>query len=313
MKKYLIGRILFIIPIMFFLSLFTFALTYLSPSDPVTLYYDRLGAKPDKQMVEETKEEMGLNDPFPIQYGRWLNRAVHGNLGTSYYYKTSVWSEMTSRLPNTVILTVSTVVLTILIAVPLGILCAVFQNKWIDYLLRFISFLGVSMPSFWVGTLLMYLFGVKLKALPIMGSGDLRHLILPTATLSFWMVSLYVRRLRGSALEEMNKDYLNGGLARGLSKWHVIWRQILPNSLLSVITMFGMSIGSLLGGATIVETIFEWKGIGKMAVDAISVKDYPIIQGYVLWMAIIYVTVNLVVDLSYQFLDPRIRLGGRKG
>ena len=313
MKKYLIGRILFIIPIMFFLSLFTFALTYLSPSDPVTLYYDRLGAKPDKQMVEETKEEMGLNDPFPIQYGRWLNRAVHGNLGTSYYCKTSVWSEMTSRLPNTVILTVSTVVLTILIAVQLGILCAVFQNKWIDYLLRFISFLGVSMPSFWVGTLLMYLFGVKLKALPIMGSGDLRHLILPTATLSFWMVSLYVRRLRGSALEEMNKDYLNGGLARGLSKWHVIWRQILPNSLLSVITMFGMSIGSLLGGATIVETIFEWKGIGKMAVDAISVKDYPIIQGYVLWMAIIYVTVNLVVDLSYQFLDPRIRLGGRKG
>ena len=159
----------------------------------------------------------------------------------------------------------------------------------------------------------MYFFGVKLKALPILGSGDLKHLILPTATLSFWMVSLYVRRLRGSALEELNKDYLNGGLARGLSKWHVIWHQILPNSLLSVITMFGMSIGSLLGGATIVETIFEWKGIGKMAVDAISVKDYPIIQGYVLWMAIIYVTVNLVVDLSYQFLDPRIRLGGRKG
>ncbi len=312
MKKYILGRILFVIPIMFVLSLFTFGLTYLSPSDPVTLYYESMGAKPDKEMVERTKEEMGLNDPFIVQYGNWLSGVLYGDLGTSYKYRTSVWSEMTKRLPNTIILTVSTLVVTILIAVPLGILCAVYQNKWIDYLLRFISFFGVSMPSFWVGTLLMYAFGVKLHILPIMGSGDLQHLILPTVTLSFWMVSLYIRRLRNSALEQMNQDYLIGGLARGFSRWRIILTQILPNSLLSVITMFGMSIGGLLGGATIIETIFEWQGIGKMAVDAISVKDYPIIQGYVLWMALIYVTVNLVVDLLYQFLDPRIRLGGGK-
>ncbi len=309
MKKYVAGRILFVIPIMLVLSIFTFALTYLSPSDPVSLYYESMGARPDREMVEAMKEEMGLNDPFLVQYGRWLKNALHGDLGTSYKYKTAVWAEMTKRLPNTIILTLSTLILTVLIAVPLGMLCAVFQNSFLDYLFRFISFLGVSMPSFWVGTLLMYAFGVKLRLLPIMGSGDLKHLILPSLTLTFWMVSLYIRRLRGSALEEMNQDYMTGGLARGLSRRRIICTQILPNSLLSVITMFGMSIGSLLGGATVVETIFEWQGIGKMAVDAISVKDFPIIQGYVLWMALIYVSVNLVVDLSYQFLDPRIRLG----
>ncbi len=308
MKKYIIGRILFVLPIMLILSIFTFALTYLSPSDPVTLYYESLGAKPDKAMVEAKKEEMGLNDPFIVQYGRWLGNVFKGDLGSSYRYKTSVWSEITKRLPNTIILTLATLILTVLIAVPLGLLCAVYQNSFIDYLFRFISFLGVSMPSFWVGTLLMYFFGVKLHWLPIMGSGDFKHLILPAVTLAFWMASLYIRRLRGSALEEMNQDYLNGGMARGLSRKRIILKQVLPNSLLSVITMFGMSIGSLLGGATVVETIFEWQGVGKMAVDAIAIKDFPIIQGYVLWMAIIYVGVNLIVDLSYQFLDPRIRL-----
>ena len=312
MKKYLIRRLLFLIPIMLVLSFFVFALTYLSPSDPVTLKYARMGATPDKEMVERTMEEMGLNDPFIVQYGRWLGRVLHGDLGESYKYGTSVWQALTERIPNTLMLAGATILLTVLIAVPLGILCAVYQNRFIDYLLRFISFFGVSMPSFWVGFLLMYLFGVKLKLLPVMGSGDFRSLILPSLTLAFWMVSLYVRRVRGSMLEEMNKDYLTGGLARGLPKRQIILRQILPNSLLSVITMFGMSIGSLMGGATVVETIFEWQGVGKMAIDAISVKDFPVIQGYILWMAMIYVLVNLGVDLLYRVLDPRIRLEGGK-
>ena len=214
MKKYLIRRLLFLIPIMLVLSFFVFALTYLSPSDPVTLKYARMGATPDKEMVERTKEEMGLNDPFIVQYGRWLGRVLHGDLGESYKYGTSVWQALTERIPNTLMLAGATILLTVLIAVPLGILCAVYQNRFIDYLLRFISFFGVSMPSFWVGFLLMYLFGVKLKLLPVMGSGDFRSLILPSLTLAFWMVSLYVRRVRGSMLEEMNKDYLTGGLAR---------------------------------------------------------------------------------------------------
>ena len=161
-KKYIVGRVLFVIPIMFVLSIFTFGLTYLSPSDPVTLFYQSMGTKPDKEMVEKKKEEMGLNDPFLVQYGRWVGNVLHGDLGESYRYKTSVWSEMGKRLPNTLVLTGATVFLTILFAVPLGILCAAFQNSWMDYLFRLVSFLGVSMPSFWVGTLLMYAFGVKL-------------------------------------------------------------------------------------------------------------------------------------------------------
>ena len=310
MKRYVVRRVLFVFPIMLVLSFFTFALSYLSPSDPVTLKYSRLGVTPDREMIEAAKEELGLNDPFLVQYGHWLSRVLHGDLGESYKYGTSVWNTLTEHIPNTLILTGATLFLTVVIAVPLGTLSAVQQNRFVDYLIRFISFFGVSMPSFWVGALLMYAFGVKLRMLPVMGDGDLRHLILPAATLSIWMASLYVRRVRGSMLEEMNRDYLTGGLARGLSRSRIIFTQILPNSLLSVITMFGMSIGSLMGGATIIETIFEWQGVGKMAIDAISVKDYPVIQGYILWMAIIYVMINLIVDLLYRFLDPRIRLEG---
>ncbi len=311
MKRYIIGRVLFVIPIMLVLSFFTFSLTYLAGSDPLTLKYERMGAVPDKEQLEKDKEELGLNDPFIVQYGRWLGNVLHGDLGDSYYYGTSVWQQFQKRIPNTLILTGATLLLTVLLAVPLGMICAVCQNRWADYLFRFISFFGVSMPSFWVGMLLMYAFGVKLRILPVMGSGDFKHLILPAVTLAFWMVSLYIRRVRGSMLEEMNRDYLTGGMAFGYTRMRIILTQVLPNSLLSVITMFGMSIGSLLGGATIVETIFEWQGVGKMAVEAISIRDYPIIQGYVLWMALIYTVINLAVDLLYQILDPRIRLGGK--
>ena len=309
--KYVIGRILFIIPIMLILSFFVFALTYLSPSDPVMLKYAHMGETPDATVVAAEREALGLNDPFLVQYGRWLWKAVHGDLGESYKTGKPVWGTMLERIPNTLKLTGATILLTVVLCVPLGVVSAVNQNRFIDYLIRFISFFGVSMPSFWVGFLLMLLFGVKLKLLPVMGSGDFKHIILPSVTLAFWMISLYVRRVRGSMLEEMNKDYLNGGLARGLPKRQIIFRQILPNSLLSVITMFGMSIGGLMGGATIIETIFEWKGVGKMAVDAIAVKDFPVIQCYILWMAVIYVMINLIVDLLYRFLDPRIRLEGR--
>ena len=311
MKKYIIKRILFIIPIMLILSFFTFTLTYLSPSDPASLWFESRGIHPGEGEIEAKREEMGLNDPLLVQYGRWLGNVLHGDLGTSYFYSTPVWNELMKRIPNTLLLAGATVLCTILLAVPLGIITAVFQNKWIDYLLRFISFLGVSMPSFWVGTLLMFLFGVKLHLLPIIGSGDLIHLILPAMTLTFWMSSVYIRRIRGSMLEEMNKDYLSGAVAKGIPRSHVILKQVLPNSLLAVVTMFGMSIGHLMGGATIVETIFEWQGVGMMAVKAVSVQDYPIIQGYVLWMAFIYVFINLLVDLLYGVLDPRIRLTGK--
>lgn len=312
MKKYVLKRILFVIPIMLILSFLTFSLTSLSSSDPASLYFESRNIHPTVEELNAMREEMGLNSPFVVRYGQWLMKVLHGDLGTSYYYSTPVWNELLNRIPNTLTLAGATVLVTILLAVPLGILSAVYQNKFVDYLLRFISFFGVSMPSFWVGTMLMYLFGVKLHMFPVMGSGDLSHLVLPTMTLAFWMTSLYIRRVRGSMLEEMNKDYLTGAVARGIPRSHAIIRYVLPNSLLAVVTMFGMSIGSLIGGATIVETIFEWKGIGMMAVKAIGVQDFPVIQGYVLWMAFVYVFINLIVDLLYEVLDPRIRLTGKK-
>ena len=308
MKRIMIKRIAFIVPTMLMLSFFTFGLTYLSSSDPVSLKLERLNVKADEEYIEALKEEMGLNKPFIVQYGNWLKGVLVGDFGTSYYYNTDVGQEMSKRLPNTLVLTFSTIIVTILFAVPLGVITAINQNKWLDYLLRVISFFGVSMPSFWVGTILMYLLSVRLKLLPIFGSGSIKHLILPTTTLAFWMISLYVRRIRNSVLEELSKDYYIGLLSQGIPKSKLIWTQILPNSLLSVVTMLGVSVGALLGGATIVESIFEWQGIGKMAVDAISIRDYPVIQGYVIWMAFIYSLINLLVDLSYNFLDPRIRL-----
>jgi peptide/nickel transport system permease protein len=197
MKKYVVKRILFVIPIMLILSFLTFVLTYLSPADPAALYFESRNIHPEEGQIEAMREEMGLNDPLLVRYGRWLVNVLHGDLGTSYFYSTPVMEEMMKRIPNTLMLAGATVLMTILLAVPLGIITAVYQNKWIDYLLRFISFFGVSMPSFWVGTLLMYFFGVKLHMLPIMGSGDIQHLILPAMTLTFWMTSVYIRRVRG--------------------------------------------------------------------------------------------------------------------
>ncbi len=308
MGRIILKRVLFIIPTMLLLSFFTFALTYLSPSDPVTLRLERLNVKADTEYIEKMREEMGLNKPFFEQYTTWLKKAVKGDFGVSYYYSTDVGKEIKKRLPNTLVLAASTILVTIILSVPLGVLAAVNRNKWVDYFLRLISFFGVSMPSFWVGTLLMYYFSVRLKLFPLLGSGSAKHLVLPTATLAIWLTSMYIRRVRSSVLEELSKDYYLGQISLGLSKRKIIWTQILPNSLLAIVTMLGMSIGALLGGATIVESIFEWQGIGKMAVDAISIRDYPIIQGYVLWMALIYSVVNLLVDVSYQILDPRIRL-----
>ena len=185
MKKYVVKRILFVIPIMLILSFLTFVLTYLSPADPAALYFESRNIHPEEGQIEAMREEMGLNDPLLVRYGRWLVNVLHGDLGTSYFYSTPVMEEMMKRIPNTLVLTGATLLLTVLIATPLGILSAVKQGTWVDGLIRFVSFFGVSMPSFWVGTLLMYAFGVKLKLLPILGSGDFRHLILPAVTLLY--------------------------------------------------------------------------------------------------------------------------------
>ena len=215
------------------------------------------------------------------------------------------------KLPATILLTVSSVLLTMLIAIPLGIISAVKHNKWSDYLIRFLSFIGNSMPNFFAALVLMYFFSIKLGWLPVITTDNVAlSLVLPTLTLAISMASKYTRQVRATILEELNKDYVIGARARGVRGSVIIWKNVMKSSMLTIITLLALSIGNLLGGTTIVETIFMWDGVGKMAVDAISMRDYPIIQAYVMWMAIIYVVVNLITDIIYHYLDPRVRLGG---
>ena len=308
MTKYILSRLGALVLILLGLSILTFSLTTVLPSDPVMQLIESMGGTHDPVMIEKMQAKYGLDQPFLVQYTDWLNGILHGDFGESVKYNQPVADVLGRKLPNTIKLACSGFALMLVIALPLGILSAVYHNKFADYAIRFLSFIGISLPSFWVGLMLIWLLSVKLHLLPVSGSESWRHLIMPSITLAIGMAATYIRRIRVAMLEQMNELYIVGELSRGVSRMRIIFCHILPNSLLSIVTMLGMSFGGMLGGTMIVETIFGWNGIGKAAVDAISGRDYQLIQGYVLWMGFIYVIVNLVVDISYQYLDPRIRM-----
>ena len=310
MLRYIIVRLLHTIPVLIGVTFLTFLLLSFAPSDPVTMKYISMGVSGDAEVMEAEREELGLNDPILIRYGRWVKNALQGDFGESVHFNHSVRQEMLKRLPKTIKLAVCSLLITVAVSIPLGILSAVYKNRFADYFIRFISFIGVSMPSFWLGMLLILVFAIKLRILPSISGNNAIGLILPSITLSVWMTATYIRRLRANILEEINKDYVTGLLSKGIPQWKVNLKHVLPNALLSIITMFGMSIGSVLGGATIVETVFSYNGVGKMAAEAVTARDYNLMQAYVVWMAVIFVAVNLIVDILYRFLDPRIRLGG---
>ena len=310
--KEILNRLVSLVIILFGLSILTFGLTYLLPSDPVEMLLESMGSGTDPEIVAALEESYGLDDPFIVQYWNWLVGIFHGDFGTSVYYGEPVADVLARKLPNTVKLAVSSFILMILISFPLGILSAVYKNRIADYIIRFMSFLGISMPTFWFGMILIYIFAVQLGWLPVGGSDSLKCLILPSITLAVTNSAYYIRRIRSVMLEQMNEEYISGCRSRGMKKFRIIFFHVLPNSLLSIVTMLGMSFGSMLGGTMIVETVFSWNGIGKAAVEAISNRDYQLIQGYALWMGVIYVLVNLVVDISYRWLDPRLRKGAVK-
>ena len=263
--RYTIKRLLYLIPILFGVTFLTFLMLYLAPSDPISMKYSSMATVGDSKYIEEKKEEMGLNDSFIKQYVRWSKNVLSGDFGISTKYNVPVKDEIAKRLPKTLALTGTSILITIFLAFPLGIISAKYKNKWIDYIIRFFSFTGISIPSFWLGLMLMYTFSVKFKLLPIVGSKGIKSLILPSVTLSVWLVAVYIRRIRACILEEINKDYVVALESKGISSSKIMLFHILPNSLLTIITMFGMSIGSILGGTTIIETIFEYRGLGKMA------------------------------------------------
>lgn len=311
MVSYIIKRLLQLIPILIGITFLSFALMRLAGGDAVTYMYENAGVNVPQEVIDEAKAEYGLDQPFLVQYVRWFTGMATGDMGESYVSKRDVYETFISKLPATIQLTAASVVLTMLLAVPLGIISAVKQNKWVDYFIRFFSFIGNSMPNFFVAMVLIYFFSIRLGWLPVITNDNLiQSIILPTLTLAISMAAKYTRQIRATVLEELNKDYVSAAKARGVRGYVIIWKSVMRSSMLTVITMLALSIGSLLGGTTIIETIFMWDGVGKMAVDAITMRDYPIIQAYVAWMAVIYVVVNLVADLIYRYLDPRVKLGG---
>ena len=311
MAKYVFKRLLQLIPILIGITFLSFAMMRLAGGDAVTYMYENAGTAVSQEIIDAAKAEYGLDKPFLVQYANWLLGMLQGDMGESYVSHKDVFETFVSKLPATLLLTLSSILLTVIIAIPLGILSAIKHNKWVDYLIRFFSFIGNSMPNFFAALVLMYFLSIRLNWLPVITTDNIAvSLILPTLTLALSMASKYTRQVRATVLEELNKDYVAGARARGVRGRIIIWKSVMKSSMLTIITLLALSIGSLLGGTTIVENIFMWDGVGKMAVDAINMRDYPIIQAYVAWMAIIYVLVNLVTDIIYHYLDPRVRLGG---
>ncbi len=307
--KQLASRLLQMLIVLVGISFLTFLLTYLSPGDPVRNMYTSAGIMPTEELIQQTRDEMGFNDPFLMQYSRWITNCLKGDFGKSYSLNKPVVKLLSARLWPTLKLTLMSMVLMLIVAVPLGVLSAVYRNKPIDYIVRAITFFGVSIPNFWVGLLLILYFCVRLRLLPVVSSGGtFKDLLLPAVTLAIAMSAKYTRQVRTAVLEELSSDYVVGARARGVKDSKILWGNVFPNSLLPLITMLGLSVGSLLGGTSVVEVIFSYPGLGNLAVNAITSADYFLVQGYVLWVSVIYMVINLLVDLSYNYVDPRMRL-----
>ena len=311
MKNYALKRLLQLIPILLAITFLSYGMMRIAGSDVVEQKMENTSGTVSQEMIDNARAELGLDKPFVVQYFTWLGNLLRGDMGTSYVSNKPVFSTFVSKLPATLLLTAVSILLTVLISIPLGIWSAVKQNTATDYVIRTASFIGNSLPNFFVSLLLMYFFAIRLGWFPVISGGiSLQSVALPALTLAIAMSAKYLRQVRATVLDELSKDYVLGARARGVKFSTTLIRSVMKASLVTIITLLTLSIGSLLGGTAIVESIFMWDGVGKLAVDAINMRDYPIIQAYVMWMAIIYVVVNLITDLSYQFLDPRIRLGG---
>ena len=311
MKNYALKRLLQLIPILLAITFLSYGMMRIAGSDVVEQKMENTSGTVSQEMIDNARAELGLDKPFVVQYFTWLGNLLRGEMGPPYVSNKPVFSTFVSKLPATLLLTAVSILLTVLISIPLGIWSAVKQNTATDYVIRTASFIGNSLPNFFVSLLLMYFFAIRLGWFPVISGGvSLQSVALPALTLAIAMSAKYLRQVRATVLDELSKDYVLGARARGVKFSTTLIRSVMKASLVTIITLLTLSIGSLLGGTAIVESIFMWDGVGKLAVDAINMRDYPIIQAYVMWMAIIYVVVNLITDLSYHFLDPRIRLGG---
>ena len=308
--QWLARRLIGALVVWLHISVLAFSLGTLAPGDPAQLMLlRRTGDVPSEMEVQQLRHRMGLDRPFTRRYLSWASAAMHGDFGASYRTGRPVFEELRARWPATLILAVTALVLGLLFAVPLGVVSAAARDTVFDHGARILALTGASMPSYWLGYLLMLLFGVTLGLLPVSGSGGMRHLILPAVTLGVGSTASLTRLLRATLLDELGADYIRTARAKGLSGLLVLTRHALRNALNPVVTVSALRFGRLLGEAVIVETVFAWPGVGRWMVESIYDRDYPAIQGFVLYIATVFILINVAVDFSYRFLDPRVRLG----
>ena len=305
--SHLVRRCAQFIPVFFGITVLSFTLIHLAPSDPVSVRLSLGGIAVDPTVAAQMRTEMGLDRPLPIQYGDWLMRFLHGDMGISYRSDRPVAAMLLQALPYTLAIAASAMLLTLLISLPLGIAIAAYRNSTLDCIVRFLTFIGNAVPSFIVGILLMFLFSYQLGWIPVLAGNSPVGMVLPTAALALIMSARYIRQIRAATLDELAKDYIIGLRARGITERRILFGNVLKNIMGIVITLTAISVGSLLGGVVIIETLFSRPGVGSLLMTAINSRDYPVIQAAVVWMVLAYFVVNLLADLSYRRFNPRVR------
>ncbi len=304
MARYLLRRILLTVPVLLGVATLVFALIHLVPGDPAQAM---LGDGASQEEVVKLRQSLGLDRPLLAQYKSFLSGVARGDLGRSFRNNAPVTAQIRERFPNTAMLALAAMLFAMLFAIPLGIIAAVYKGRAIDHVAMTLALAGISMPNFWLGPLLAILFSVYLGWLPVSGTGSIAHLVLPAVTLGAALSAILARMTRASLLEELRELYVLAARARGLSGSRAVLRHAFRNSLIPIVTIIGLQFGAVLTGTIITETIFAWPGVGRLLIQAINFRDYPLIQGCILFISVTYVVMNLLTDLTYGYLDPRIR------
>lgn len=307
MRRSIIRRVLQFIPVLLGITFLAFLLIHLSPSDPVSVRMSAGGISVSPEIMESMRRSMGLDRPLLIQYGDWLWNILHGNMGKSYITDADVLDQILKALPYTLKMAGASLLLTLCISIPVGILTAAMQNSKFDYVVRVMAFVGNALPNFIIALCLMFIFSYRLGWIPVLATTKPIGLILPALTLALVMSSRYIRQIRAAMLDELGKGYVVGLRSRGLSETTILYKNVLKNIMVTVITLTGISLGSLLGGTVIVETVFTWPGLGNLIMEGISQRDYPVVQAVIVWMASAFMVVNLLTDISYTVFNPKIK------
>lgn len=307
MRRSIVRRVLQFIPVLLGITFLAFLLIYLSPSDPVSVRMSAGGISVSPEIMESMRRSMGLDRPLLVQYGDWLWNILHGNMGKSYITDADVLDQILKALPYTLKMAGASLLLTLCISIPVGILTAAMQNSKFDYVVRVMAFVGNALPNFIIALCLMFIFSYRLGWIPVLATTKPIGLVLPALTLALVMSSRYIRQIRAAMLDELSKGYVVGLRSRGLSETTILYKNVLKNIMVTVITLTGISLGSLLGGTVIVETVFTWPGFGSLIMEGISQRDYPVVQAVIVWMASAFMVVNLLTDISYTVFNPKIK------